>query len=80
MKSKVNKNAHISMKSFSKRKDNIKMKKPIHNKNKSKDEYYCYCEYINKKNGEVICYCTNKKTDWKKMDENLKKLEELGII
>ena len=81
MIAKTNKNAHISMKSYTKRKHKVKMHKQHHNKEShSKDEYYCFCEYINKNNDDVICYCTNKKTDWNKMNENLKKLEALGII
>lgn len=78
---KANRNAHIRMKSYTKRNHKVKVNKQQHNKEShSKDEYYCFCEYINNNSDDVICYCTNKKTDWNKMNENLKKLEELGII
>ena len=75
-------NAHITIKSYSKRntkQNNFKKHNYNHNK-KDDDDYYCFCEYINKDNDDVICYCTNQKTDWNKMNANIKKLQELGII
>ena len=75
-------NAHIKINSYSTRNNKSINNTKTYRKNKDNkdDEYYCFCEYINKDNNEIICYCTNKKTDWKKMNENIRKLQELGVI